>query len=171
VTGTSIERQLDERLFRPLRLSATSFPTGAGIDGAHAHGYIGSATLPRFRSLFDATTVVSPSVGWAAGAVVSNAGEVTRFYAALLSGRLLPPRLLAEMKRPSGGAHYGLGLMEAETPCGRAYGYQGVGPGYRTVVYGRPDGSRVALVMVNVDNTYASQGELEAAAEEAFCFG
>ena len=168
--GTPLDQQLQQRIFGPLGLTATSFPTGAWIDGAHARGYVGFATLPRLRSLLD-TSAVSPSLAWAAGAIVSTGDDVTSFYAALLGGRLLPPELLAAMETPAPGVQYGLGLLEADTPCGPAYGHEGDLLGYRSFVYARPNGTRVALVMVNIDNTYLSRSELETAAETAFCAG
>lgn len=168
---TPIEQQLQLRLFKPLHLVHTSFPRDPSISGRHAHGYIGFATLPRLRALVDATSALTPSVSWTAGAIVSTSDDVTAFYAALLDGRLLPPPLVAELKRPVPGARYGLGLMQAVTSCGLAYGHVGIAAGYRTVVYARADGSRVAVVMINVDGTYVTQSELEAAAETAFCSG
>ena len=169
VTGTTVAQQLEQRIFRPLHLDQTSFPTTPLIEGPHAHGYIGFATLPRLHSLLDATSVESPSVGWAAGGVVSTADDVTDFYAALLAGELLPAGLLEAMKTPPAGGHYGLGLMRVETRCGRAYGHEGIATGYRSVVYAKERGSRVALVIVNIDETYVAQSELEAAAEAALC--
>ena len=170
VSGTTLEQQLEQRLFQPLELTATSFPSGTRIDGAHADGYIGFATLPWLRSLLD-TSPASPSLAWAAGGIVSTGDDVTSFYAALLGGRLLPPSLLAAMETPAPGTHYGLGLLEADTPCGRAYGHEGDLLGYRSFVYARADGTRVALVMANIDNTYLSSSELEMAAETALCAG
>jgi D-alanyl-D-alanine carboxypeptidase len=175
--GTTIEGQLKQRLFRPLHLSETSLPSKPGIEGRHAHGYIGFATVPRLRRLFDATSAESPSVPWTAGGIVSTGEDVTRFYAALLGGHLLPARLLAAMKRPVPGSHYlgatrpsyGLGLAEMTTSCGRVYGHEGIATGYRTIAYARPDGSRVALVMINIDETRVAQSELELAADTAFC--
>jgi D-alanyl-D-alanine carboxypeptidase len=169
VTGVPLGRLLERRLFQPLGLDETSFPAGTGIGGSYAHGYIGRFTLPRLHSLYDASVVESNSVGWSAGGIVSTADDVTRFYHALLGGRLLPRRLLAAMETPSAHAPYGLGLLVVRTGCGRAYGHEGIATGYRTVVYANRRGTRIALVMVNVDGTYVAQHELEAAAESAFC--
>jgi D-alanyl-D-alanine carboxypeptidase len=168
--GATVEEQLQQRVFQPLSFTATSFPSGTRIEGAHADGYVGFATVPRLRSLVD-TSIVSPALAWAAGGIVSSGDDVTSFYAALLGGRLLPPSLLAAMKTPVPGVHYGFGLLQVDTRCGRAYGHEGDLLGYRTIVYTSPDGARVALVMVNVDRTYVSQGELEQAAETVFCRG
>jgi D-alanyl-D-alanine carboxypeptidase len=176
VTGTTLERQLRERIFQPLGLAATSFPTGSAIDGAHAHGYVGSLPWLPPGTLVDATTVVSPSVWWAASAIVANADDLARFYAALLGGRLVRADLLAAMRSASPVTRgtpfdYGLGLEQFATVCGRAYGHLGDGLGYRTAVYARADGRRVAVVMVNIDSTRVSWGELEASAESALCSG
>jgi D-alanyl-D-alanine carboxypeptidase len=168
--GKPLDQQLQRRIFERLGLSATSFPTDARIEGAHAHGYVGFATLPRVRSLLD-TSPVSPSLSWAAGAIVSTGDDVTSFYSTLLSGRILPPYQIAAMKTLVPGVHYGLGLLEADTPCGRAYGHEGDLRGYRSFVFARGDGTRVSLVMVNIDNTYLSRSELETAAETALCAG
>jgi D-alanyl-D-alanine carboxypeptidase len=168
-TGTAVRQQLEQRVIRPLRLRETSFPAGRRIDGPHADGYIGFATLPRLRSLLDVTSVVSPSFAWTAGGIVSSADDITRFYSALLAGRLLPPALLEAMKTPAPTGKYGLGLEIVDTACGRAYGHDGIAPGYRGVAYASADGSRVVLVTVNVDETFVAQSELDAAAERALC--
>jgi D-alanyl-D-alanine carboxypeptidase len=175
--ATPIERQLQQELFRPLYLTGTSLPSTPRIQGRHAHGYIGFATVPRLHHLFDATTVESPSVPWTAGGIVSTGKDVTRFYSDLLRGYLVPAPLLAAMKRLVPDSHYlgatspsyGLGLAHVITPCGPAYGHEGIATGYRTIAYARPDGSRVALVMINVDETQVTQDELELAATTAFC--
>jgi D-alanyl-D-alanine carboxypeptidase len=176
VTGTTLERQLRERIFQPLGLAATSFPTGSAIDGAHAHGYVGSLPWLPPGTLVDATTVVSPSVWWAASAIVANADDLARFYAALLGGRLVRADLLAAMRSASPVTRgtpfeYGLGLEQFRTACGRAYGHLGDGLGYRTAVYARADGRRVAVAMINIDSTRVSWGELETSAESALCRG
>lgn len=171
VTGTSLEHQLGDRLFRPLGLAATSLPSAPAIEGAHAHGYIGRATLPSLRSLLDVTEALSPSISWAAGAIVSNGDDVTRFFSRLLAGRLLHPALLKAMRTPAPGSSYGLGLQRTPTRCGWALGHQGYATGYRSVALGRANGRRVALVMVNVDTTRVSWAELRVAAVRAFCSG
>ena len=84
-TGHRLETELRRRIFRPLRLDATSFATGSAIDGAHAHGYtdLGSGLAD--------ITGLSQSWAWAAGAVVSTADDLATFVGALLGGRLLSP--------------------------------------------------------------------------------
>ena len=91
-TGKTIDAELQARLFAPLRLRSTSFPTLSEIDGSHTHGYVFLDSGP-----FDVTPW-SPSASGAAGAIVSNVDDLARFYRALLDGQLLPRTLLKSMR-------------------------------------------------------------------------
>lgn len=167
--GVSLEQQLARRIFEPLGLMQTSFRNTPGLAGRHADGYVGFATVPRFHTLVDTTPLVSPSILWAAAGISSTGDDVTSFFAALLGGRLLPAGLLAAMESPASGSNVGLGLAEFHTACGTAYGHGGDALGYRSFVLSSPDGSRVALAMINVDRTFVSETDVFQAAEEAFC--
>jgi D-alanyl-D-alanine carboxypeptidase len=171
-TGRSLGDELNERIFQPLALSATSFPTAPGNDSWLVHAYIGNATIPTIQGLVDVTPLLNPSWSWAAGALVSNADDLTTFYARLLSGRILRLDLVTAMRTVTPPAEdYGLGLMRIHTPCGLAFGHRGDYFGYRSEALSRPNGNRVALVMVNVDTTNISWAELDVAAQEALCSG
>ena len=154
VTSRSIGAELGRRIFRPLGLRHTIYQTKPGLPSPYAHGYLVLGNGPATD-----VTGLSPSLSPASGAIVSTAAETTRFYRALLSGRLLAPQLLKAMKTTiSSGEHvdipgqrYGFGLESFPTPCGRAWGHNGVVPGYFTFVFANGDGSRQALLMVNHD--------------------
>jgi D-alanyl-D-alanine carboxypeptidase len=170
-TGRSIDDELRDRILQPLGLAETAFPVGPDDSGL-VHGYVGRATLMSATPLVDATSILNPSWLWAAGALVSNADDVTTFYARLLSGHILQPGLVTAMETVTPPAReYGLGLMRFDTPCGTGFGHEGDFNAYRTVAVARPNGSRAAVVMVNVDETYVSWAELEATAETAACSG
>jgi D-alanyl-D-alanine carboxypeptidase len=149
-TGTSLERQLRDRIFGPLGLGDTSFGPGPLIPGRYAHGYapsehdgiVGSLATARDRS------TVGTSWAWAAGAIVSTASDLSRFFGAIIGGRLLPPRLL-ELMRPVSGARYGLGLAAFRTPCGRAIGHTGALLGTVSAVWSSFDGHRRVVAMSN----------------------
>jgi D-alanyl-D-alanine carboxypeptidase len=91
---------------------------------------------------------------------VSGLQDLTCVLRALLSGRLLPPRLLAEMLtavpvRPGSLPvplydRYGLGLVVLQTPVGRLVGHPGGLPGFSTIVLNTPDGRQQIGIMVNV---------------------
>ena len=152
-TGNTLRKELSQRIFQPLDLHATSFPTRPGIDGRHAHGYILLGEPPAID-----ITGISPFV-WAAGAIVSTGSDDLSFYRALLSGRLLSDGLLREMKETvpvegaPPGAGYGLGLTRAGTPCATAWGHNGAFGGFFSDVYSSENGRRQALLMVNLDET------------------
>ena len=49
------------------------------------------------------------------------------------------------------GQRYGLGLELFPTYCGNALGHNGIIAGYMTFAYSNGEGSRQALLMVNLD--------------------
>ena len=155
-TGRSLGSQLRDRIFAPLRLRATSLPADPGIAGRHAHGYF-------LRPLED-VTVGSPSVQWAAGALVSNADDLARFFRALLSGRLLRPDLLQLMRttvaaRQLGpGNAYGLGLEKVPEPCGAVWGHTGASPGYVAHALNSKHARRQVVVLVNATGGLSTAG-------------
>lgn len=159
VSGNTLGTELSGRIFRPLGLRATAFPTTPRIASPYAHGYYVFAKPP-------ATDVsgVSP-FPWAAGAMVSTGAEVLSFYRALLSGRLLEPKLLTAMKKtiPEGrrtdipGSRYGLGLERFPTSCGPAWGHNGAIAGYLVFAFASNDGRRLAVLMVNEDGSSLSK--------------
>jgi D-alanyl-D-alanine carboxypeptidase len=172
VTGSPLGQEIQARIINPLRLRATSFDVDLAIHDPFAHGYEGPHPgLPiAAGTLLDITALLNPSFAWGAGNMASNAADVTRFFSALLRGKILPPAQLAEMKAGSAAnGEYGLGLQTVYTSCGIAYGHQGDTPGYRNAVWVTRDGRRAADVMVNVDETHTSWKRLEAAAEAALC--
>src|SRR5215211_41735 len=152
-TENTLRGELSRRIFQPLNLRATSFPTRPGIAGRHAHGYIILGEPPAID-----LTGISPFV-WAAGAIISTAADDLSFYRALLSGRLLKAGLLREMKEivpvegAPPGAGYGLGLTRSGTPCGIAWGHNGAFGGFFSDVYSSENGRHQALLMVNLDET------------------
>ena len=166
VTGHQLADELQNRVFGPLALNATSLPTGTSIGGSFAHGYVGPA-----GSLID-TTFIDSSIGWAAGGIVSNAPDLTKFFSSLFKGRLLAAAQLDEMKTRSPiVGYYGLGLQITTTTCGRAFGHIGDFPGYRNIVWATSDGRRVAAVMINTDQGHVVLSKLRTVAETALCSG
>jgi D-alanyl-D-alanine carboxypeptidase len=150
VTGTTIERQLRRRILAPLGLRDTSFRPGPRIPGRHAHGYTPSQHDGIAGGLANARdrSTASASWAWAAGAIVSSGPDLSRFFGALLRGRLLSARLLALM-RPPAGARYGLGLAAFQTSCGTAVGHTGNLLGIVSAVWSSPDGRRRVVAMSN----------------------
>jgi D-alanyl-D-alanine carboxypeptidase len=149
-TGTSLGRQLRRRIFAPLRLEDTSFAFDLRNIRRYAHGYAPSAHDGIVGSLATARdrSTVNTSWAWAAGSIVSTASDVSRFFGALLQGRLLSPRLL-EFMRPLPGSRYGLGLAAFRTPCGTAIGHTGALLGTVSAAWSSSDGQRRVVAMSN----------------------
>ena len=174
VTGTSVARQLQRRLIRPLGMRHTWFPTDtAALPPPRLRGYMPLDDQP---PLADADiTRFNPSFFWASGALVSNVDDLDRFYDALFDGRLLPRWLLAEMLTPvdtgAPGAAYGLGLELYTLPCGAVVaGHTGALPGYNSGSFRLLGNDKDARVVANIhpapDALYAA---LFGALVELFC--
>jgi D-alanyl-D-alanine carboxypeptidase len=144
--GRPIAAQLRSRIFDPLGLDATRLPQSQGFGHPRAHGYFLTA-----QGLQDVTPI-SQSLFFTAGGVVSTAHDVAAFYHGLLTGKLLPPRLLQTMTATvprAPGLAYGLGIFSIPTPCGTAYGHDGALPGYKSLALAGRDARRQAVVLVN----------------------
>jgi D-alanyl-D-alanine carboxypeptidase len=169
--GAPLGRQLRQRLFAPLGLRRTSFVPGE-IRGEHVHGH----RPPSHQGVVTGPPVDTSAEPawwtWAAGAIVSTAGDLQRFFAALLRGRVLSPQLLREMETlvPAGRLQYGLGIATFPTPCVRAWGHTGNVQGTIVVAWNTKDASRQLVLVVN---TYPLSAELEEAVrrvqDAAFC--
>jgi D-alanyl-D-alanine carboxypeptidase len=169
VLGIVLQRaglaRLDEllalRLLGPWGLADTTFEPGV-VDGPHLHGHErplrdGIAT----GSLTDTSGRTARSA-WAAGAMVSTAADLDRFFTRLLDGDL-GRRML-----PQGDDRYGLGLARFDTGCGPVVGHTGNLLGMLTVVWARED--RVLVVAANVfPLTPEQETKLRLLLERAFC--
>lgn len=156
-TGKSFASELRRRIFQPLGLHQTTYPNSSEITGSYIHGYIPVDSGP-----FDVTPW-SPTAFGAAGAILSNADDVTRFYRALLQGRLLTPKLLQSMQTidrvATGGVSdggilgggWGLGLLREKFPCGTAWGHDSETPGYMTASWSNRTATRQVVVFVNTN--------------------
>jgi D-alanyl-D-alanine carboxypeptidase len=133
VSGNAYRHELRQRIVEPLALTRTELPRTRRVEDLDDEGE-------------------NPNVPWSAGAVVSDAHDISRFFSALLSGRLLSDGLLAQMK--SGGlghVGYGLGIFSSQFPCGLVWGHDGGILNYATNVVVNDNGSRVALISARAD--------------------
>jgi D-alanyl-D-alanine carboxypeptidase len=166
VTGEPLGQVLQERIFTPLDLTSTSFPSTIELAPDFVHGYVRLAGSP----LIDISPGLNPSWGWAAGAVVSTAKDVTTFYRALFTRKLLPAPQLSEMETPSPtSGNYGLGIAKAFPVCGYAFTHTGDFVGWQNIAYSTANGTRQAVVMVNVN--YDDFVRLDTLAQKALCRG
>ncbi|MFD7411668.1 serine hydrolase domain-containing protein [Kitasatospora purpeofusca] len=148
VTGHPYGQEIEQRILRPLGLAATSLPgTAVGLPRPHALGY---STLFGGSGTPLETTELNPSWGGAAGEMISTTGDLTRFYSALMRGRLLPPAELDEMVPATGGP--GLGIGSVRLSCGvTVWGHEGTIHGSSTVALTTRDGRHAAAFNTNAD--------------------
>jgi D-alanyl-D-alanine carboxypeptidase len=169
VTGRSIAAELRRRIIGPLGLTHTAYQPGP-LAGRHVHGY----RLASHQGVVDPTAAPRDlerrSVRWAgaSGDLVSSAGDLARFLAALLGGDFLPARELRAMEAV--GPRYGLGLAVYPTRCGLAWGHTGNLNGVLTIAWSTRDGRRQAVLMANAyPLPAAADVALRRAAVTAFC--
>ncbi|MEU8689559.1 serine hydrolase domain-containing protein [Streptomyces sp. NPDC048665] len=169
VTGHAYATEIDRRIIRPLRLTATSVPgtrTTLPRPSSRAYSKFANPSGPTYD-----VTELNPSIASSAGEMISDSADLDRFYGALLGGRLLPPRQLKEMKttvdsRIAPGVRYGLGLMDTELACGvHVWGHTGGIHGSVSEAATSEDGRHSVAVNLNGDWT----GNTGAVVEGEFC--
>ncbi|MFD9999056.1 serine hydrolase domain-containing protein [[Kitasatospora] papulosa] len=173
VTGRSWAQEVTRRVIRPLDLRQTSVPgASASVPGPHARSYSTFGT----GTAID-VTVLDPSMAVGSGSLVSTTRDLSRFYGALLRGRLLGPAQLDEMTTTVSapemglpGVKYGLGLGELPLPCGGTYfGHPGELLGYRSWSGVTADGARTAVVYATSDGGQGTRQAMSALVGEELC--
>jgi D-alanyl-D-alanine carboxypeptidase len=147
VTGTPLAVLLQERLVDPLGLRRTTL---APADSAtpELHGYTtGAADGP----LVDITDDLLALGNGGSGGVISTADELLTVMQAIVSGRLLPAPLVAEMSRATqqSGESYGLGLVTYYLSCGTFFGHEGSIAGTVSIAIVTPDGDGGVVIALN----------------------
>jgi D-alanyl-D-alanine carboxypeptidase len=158
---------LQRQLFGPLGMRSASLAATATRTPPLAHGYDDHGrdeTNPELTWL------------WAAGGVVSNIGDVARFYDALLSGQVVHGALLDKMltMRPETNHNlpytgYGLGVGTIQTRCGPTYGATGDIPGFHTYALATRNGARSVVVAENASLSAAINDQLATVVDDALC--
>ncbi|MGP3911764.1 serine hydrolase domain-containing protein [Nonomuraea sp. 10N515B] len=158
-TGGTLTDEISKRITRPLELTGTYLPRGADtkIRGPHSRHY-SKLHLPDPNAKIYDLTELNPSPFWAAGGMISTVGDLNRFFGALLSGRLLPPKVQREMfitvptKDWVPNAAYGLGVSSVKLSCRRTvWGMGGAIFGSWSYAYGSRDGRHLVAINVNAD--------------------
>jgi D-alanyl-D-alanine carboxypeptidase len=156
VTHDSWENQVTRRIIIPLGLHHTYAPgTSTRLPAPHATGYL----------IFDKDTRIdttAENMSWAdsAGALISTAADLTRFWSAIGRGALLGPAQTREMRNTvpaTGGdsasvpgSRYGLGIFFIPLSCGGGYwSHEGDVPGYNTIGAVSSDGRTTVALSIN----------------------
>ncbi|WP_419995371.1 serine hydrolase domain-containing protein [Streptomyces boninensis] len=170
VTGHPYADEIRQRIIKPLGLYATSVPhTATTVPEPSSRAYSKLSLTPQPTGKTYDVTELNPSAAGAAGAMISDSGDLTRFYAALFGGKLLPAAQLKEMKTavPVGEGlpidGYGLGLMQTDLSCGVAvWGHGGNIQGSASQAVATPDGKHALAFNFNGDWAGDSQAVIEA---------
>lgn len=171
VTGEDAAAQIQRRIIEPLGLRDTSFPTtDPALHGNHLRGYVLRAIL------ISDGTVSNVQVTGSAGAMVSTMDDLAAFGRALMTGKLLAPAQMAELKTTvpvATGVGYGLGIERMELPCGKsAWGHNGAVLGYFSEWLSSEDGTEQVLHTNNEFHMLAGtpgQAHTGKAMTDAFC--
>ena len=156
VAHDSWENQVTRRIIVPLGLRHTYAPgTSTRLPAPHATGYL----------IFDKNTRIdttAENMSWAgsAGALISTAADLTRFWSAIGRGALLGPAQTREMRQTvpaTGGdsasvpgSRYGLGIFFIPLSCGGGYwSHEGDVPRYNTIGAVSSDGRTTVALSVN----------------------
>jgi D-alanyl-D-alanine carboxypeptidase len=177
VTGKTLGAELKRRIFQPLDLRDTSYPTKPGLPEPYAHGYMLLGKPPATD-----VTGLSPSLAPGSGAIVSTAQDVADFYRALLSGRLLKPKELQAMKTTvsertgkvvAAGPGSGLGIGRSGISC-VGWSHTGELPGYDVAAVSTGDGRRQTVLMMNQNRSTLPKRTValfDGLVEKAYCAG
>ncbi|MDP9865874.1 MULTISPECIES: serine hydrolase domain-containing protein [Streptosporangium] len=182
VSGRSIAEEMKRRILRPLGLRHTVLPGTTNIPGPHAHGYYRYEEVPGQWKVIDVSRQ-NPSMTAGAGDIISTTKDLHTFFSALNSGKLIPARLLTEMREPhpsSAGVFgsYGLGLyvQKLDPDCGVVFNHNGSATaGYSALMYSTPDGKKTLTASVTTGDRAGDVAAfpklLDNLLKEVFCGG
>ncbi|MEV4177794.1 serine hydrolase domain-containing protein [Nonomuraea sp. NPDC049709] len=182
VTGHSLAEEMKRRILGPLKLRGTVLPGASPeLPQPHPHGYYRYQDAAKEWKVIDVTRQ-NPSMVAAAGDMISTTKDLATFFSALNSGKLLPARLMAEMRKPhpkSGDLVYGLGVsvQDLGSNCGTVLHHNGgTAGGYGALMYSTPDGKTTLTASITagdaaVDVAQEFPKALDNLLKKVFCDG
>ena len=149
VSGKKIPDFFAEKIFKPLKLTQTSWPTTSAMPSPYARG----TTVQTLDDSLDDATNRNPSWAFAAGQLISTMADLRAWVVSYTTGTLVSPAMQKErltwmtMPPNSPVRAYGIGVG---TDLGWL-GHTGELPGYNCAAYYFPEKEAVIVVMVNTD--------------------
>ncbi len=149
VAGKKIQDSFDEKIFKPLKLTQTSWPVGDALPKPYAHG----TTVQTLDDKLDDATNRSPSWAFTAGELVSTMADLRTWVESYATGSLISPEMQRERltwmtMAPNTPEHaYGMGIGIDHGWLG----HTGELPGYNCSAFYLPEKSATIVVMVNTD--------------------
>lgn len=176
VTERPVGEEITRRILRPLRLRDTYWPAigDQRILGRHPRGYVALAPGAPWVDV----TEMDPSLGWAAGQLISTPDDLRTFSEALLDGALLKPAEQAAMMRtvpapdfePTEGWAYGLGIARHALACGGyAWGHGGDIQGFETRNLATEDGRSAVVAVTALPTSLEMTTHVSETVDAALC--
>ena len=143
VGGASLPVLVRNEITGPLGLDSTRYVPQELVLGTLAHRWING------QDISARPMTAEWSGAWAAGAIVSTAGEMTELYEALFSGRLLSSASFNQMLQFTGPDDYGLGISRKAVGGQTVISHTGDIRGYTSAAMRVPALSASVVVLAN----------------------
>ncbi len=149
VAGKKIQDAFAEKMFKPLKLTQTSWPVGGALPNPYAHG----TTMQSLDDTLADATHRDPSWAFTAGELVSTMADLRTWVVSYTTGTLVSPamqkqRLTWMTMPPMTPEHaYGIGIGIDHGWLG----HTGELPGYNCSAFYLPAKKAVMVVLVNSD--------------------
>ncbi|BCJ34001.1 serine hydrolase [Actinocatenispora thailandica] len=153
VTGRPVAQEMDRLILTPLGLTGTIEPTTqTGVPEPHAHAYYRYEDQGAEKTV-DVTNQ-NPSWISSGGDMISTTRDLETFISALVTGKLLPAELLAEMCTPRAtpipNMGYGLGVFVQQIEAGgTVITHNGGMAGHAALMFSTPDGGTSLTAALN----------------------
>ncbi|MFD3592558.1 serine hydrolase domain-containing protein [Nocardia sp. NPDC058640] len=148
VTGDPLAQVMQRQILEPLGLTDTLVPENSTeLGGPHAHAYYRYDDAGKQRTVD--VTVSDPSWISSGGDMISTSKDLHTFIRALVTGKLLPAPLLADMLTPESKVGYGLGVIVQHTRSGTVITHNGGHGGHAALMYSTADGSKTMTAALN----------------------
>jgi D-alanyl-D-alanine carboxypeptidase len=146
ITHHKIQEEISKRLLLPLALHNTTFPTeNPNMPLPFTHGY----GLDPKKDWTDVTVQLSPTLSWAAGAMISDLADMKKWVKAYVTGANNSAATQKERLDCLPIGEYGLSFGLGIGCSGGWYGYTGGIPGYNTGAYYFPAEGATIIAFVN----------------------
>ncbi|MFE2548484.1 serine hydrolase domain-containing protein [Streptomyces sp. NPDC059355] len=148
-SGQRLNDYINQKVVAPAGLHHTLFPVGAEFPTPHSQGYTDQTATGKTENSAD----WNPSWGWAAGAMISDLGDLKTWAKVVATGTLLKPATQAErlkVVQALPGTGYGLGIFNVQGWIG----HNGSLPGYQSLTVYLPQSKATLVVLLNTDISY-----------------
>ncbi|HMQ69078.1 MAG TPA: serine hydrolase domain-containing protein [Ignavibacteria bacterium] len=157
LTGNSLESEIQNRILTPLEMKNTSFAVDSYFPEPHGHGYLLADSL---SGMLKDVTILNPSWGWAAGAMISDLNDIKKYAKKLATGELITKDMQEQRitwgisavseSIPWKGMLMGYGF--AISYFGGAIGHNGGIPGYNSFMGYIPKWDMTIIIFANMQD-------------------